>query len=71
MPRFAQVANCAQRLQLPVLPQATMISADQSVAGSVSHLLGVTPQQLLQVQVPDLPAAQVWRRRADCMCQAL
>ena len=59
IPGFVQVANCAQRLQLPVLPQATTINAEQSVAGSVSHLLGVTPQQLLQVQVPDLPAAQV------------
>ena len=54
-----QVAKCAQRLQLPAAASSSITNADAQTNGSLDHLLGVTPQQLVQVQVPDIAAAQV------------
>ena len=54
-----QVARCAQHLQLPAAPSSNLTNADAHTNGSVDHLLGVTPQQLIQMQIVDIAAAQV------------
>ena len=54
-----QVARCAQHLQLPAVASSSVTNADAHTNGSVDNLLGVTPQQLIQMQVIDIAAAQV------------
>lgn len=56
---YMQVAKCAQHLQLPAGCLPNITNTDASTYDSMRHLLGVTPQQLIQTHVPNLAAAQV------------
>eukprot|EP00877_Chromochloris_zofingiensis_P001426 jgi/Chrzof1/11284/Cz05g31020.t1 len=55
-----QVAQAVQRLQLPPVDHITdkPPSVDAAIHGSVEHVLGVTPQELRQQQIPSKKAAQ-------------
>eukprot|EP00877_Chromochloris_zofingiensis_P011699 jgi/Chrzof1/6783/Cz19g09090.t1 len=55
-----QVAQAVQRLQLPPVDHITdkPPSVDPAVHGSIQHVLGVTPQELRQQQIPSKKAAQ-------------